>query len=225
MDCVVCPWLYGTLSGDLLDIVMRRGDSSVTARATWLAIESQFLGNREARALILDTKLRTLVQGDLSVVDYCKRLKTTADDLADLGEPVTNRSLVLNLIRGLNERFSSIGCHLRRGHPFPSFLEACDELALEELTMGNSPTQSTTLVAGTGGGPSSRPSAPTSQQPSGRTGSASGVKKGRSSSTSKGGRGNRGKGGRNGGKTCVAKGGSSKIGASASGFSAQASSG
>jgi len=75
MDCVVCPWLYGTLSGDLLDIVMRRGDSGVTARATWLAIESQFLGNREARALILDAKLRTLVQGDLAVVDYCKRLR------------------------------------------------------------------------------------------------------------------------------------------------------
>ena len=38
-----------------------------------------------------------------------------ADDLADLGEPVTDRTLVLNVIRGLNENFTDIGRHLRRG--------------------------------------------------------------------------------------------------------------
>jgi len=96
MDCVVRSWLYGTLSDNLHDIVRHRGDQGDTARTTWLAIESQFLGNREARALILDAKLRTLVQGDLSVTDYCKLLKTTADNLADLGEPVSDRSLVMS---------------------------------------------------------------------------------------------------------------------------------
>jgi hypothetical protein len=40
-----------------------------------------------------------------------------------LGEAITNRTLVLNIICGLNERFASIGMHLRRGHPFPTFLE------------------------------------------------------------------------------------------------------
>jgi hypothetical protein len=145
MDCVVRSWLYGTLFGDLQDIVRRRGDCDITARDTWLAIESQFLGNREARALTLAAKLRTIVHGDLSVADFCKRLKTTTDDLADLGKPISDCSLVLSLIRGLNERFALVGCHLWRVRPFPTFLEACDELALEELTMGVAPP--TALVA------------------------------------------------------------------------------
>ena len=126
MDCVVRSWLYGTLSCDLVDIVMAWSDGGATARSAWLTIEAQFLGNREARALILDAKFRTFVQGDLSTTEYCKKFKRMAHDLADLGETVQDRTLVLNVIRGLNERFASIGRHLRHGRPFPTFIEVCD---------------------------------------------------------------------------------------------------
>jgi len=44
MDCVVRSWLYGTLSGDLVDIVLARSAGGATARSAWLAIEAQFLG-------------------------------------------------------------------------------------------------------------------------------------------------------------------------------------
>jgi hypothetical protein len=60
-----------------------------------------------------------------------------ADDLTALGEVITNRTLVLNIIRGLNERFSHIGTLLRRAKPFPTFLEEREDLILEELTMEN----------------------------------------------------------------------------------------
>jgi len=71
-----------------------------------------------------------------------------ADDLGDLSEVVNDRTLVLNLIRGLNERFANIGLHLRRSHLFPSFLEAKDALRLEELTFVHHDTTPTALVAG-----------------------------------------------------------------------------
>ena len=48
---------------------MERG---ATARATWLAIETQFLGNQETRALYLDTQFCNFVQGDLSITEYCQ---------------------------------------------------------------------------------------------------------------------------------------------------------
>jgi len=48
---------------------MERG---ATARATWLAIETQFLGNQETRALYLDAQFRNFVQGDLSITEYCQ---------------------------------------------------------------------------------------------------------------------------------------------------------
>ena len=85
--------------------------------------------------LLLDTKLRTFVQGDLSITDYCKELKKMVEQLGALGEIVPNRTLVLHVIRGLNERFKNVGMHLRCGRPFPTFLEAKADLLLEEMTM------------------------------------------------------------------------------------------
>jgi hypothetical protein len=69
MDCVVKSWIVTTLTDDLGEIIHAQGS---TARHTWLAIESQFLGNREARSIQLETRFRNFVQGDLSVTEYCR---------------------------------------------------------------------------------------------------------------------------------------------------------
>lgn len=37
--------------------------------------------------MILDTEFRTFIQGDLSISDYCRKLKTMADQLGSLGNP------------------------------------------------------------------------------------------------------------------------------------------
>jgi hypothetical protein len=37
--------------------------------------------------------------------------KAMADGLADLGSPVEDRILVLNILRGLNQRFEHVGLH------------------------------------------------------------------------------------------------------------------
>ena len=70
-----------------------------------------------------------------------------ADDLTALGEVITDRTLVLNVIRGLNERFSHVGALLHRARPFPSFLEARDDLILEELTLENRKDAPATALA------------------------------------------------------------------------------
>ena len=109
-----------------------------SAHTVWAAVESQFLDNQETRALLLDAQFRGFKQGDLSISDYCRRLKTMADQLGNLGEPVSDRTLVLNLVRGLNAKYTAIGRHIRRGRPFPTFLEAKNDLLLEEITVGAS---------------------------------------------------------------------------------------
>jgi hypothetical protein len=119
MDCVVKSWILDSLTNDLAEIVSSQG---ATARDAWLTIESQFLGNQETRVIQLEMKFRKFVQGDLSITEYYRRLKKMADDLTALGEVVTDRTLVLNVLRGLNERFTHIGALLRRAHLFPTFL-------------------------------------------------------------------------------------------------------
>ena len=63
LDSIVLSWILGTISLDLHDLVR----NTPSARGAWLALEGQFLGNAEARALRLDASFRTFVQGDLSV--------------------------------------------------------------------------------------------------------------------------------------------------------------
>jgi len=81
-----------------------------------------------------------------------------AQQLVDLGEPVSDSTLTLNLIRGLNERFRDAGRHIRRDNPFLKFKDAVDELILEELTMAHQPpARPTALLAAGKGAPSGAP--------------------------------------------------------------------
>jgi hypothetical protein len=45
MDSVVLSWLHDTITVELQDIIRDQAD---TARQAWLALEDQFLGNRDA---------------------------------------------------------------------------------------------------------------------------------------------------------------------------------
>jgi hypothetical protein len=130
LDSIVLSWILGTISLDLHDLVRTSPD----ARRAWLALEGQFLGNAEARALRLDASFRTFVQGDLSVDEFCRRMKGMADSLGDLGWPVEDRILILNVLRGLSDRYAHLRTWITRQRPFPTFLEVRDDLVIEELT-------------------------------------------------------------------------------------------
>jgi hypothetical protein len=132
MDSVVLSWLHGTIIVELQDIIRDQAD---TGRQAWLALEDQFLGNRDARALHLDAQFHLFSQGDLSVDEYCRQMKGMADSLRDLGEPVDDRTLVLNLLRGLSPRYGHIKALIKSIVPFPTFHHVRNELLLEELTM------------------------------------------------------------------------------------------
>ena len=48
-----------------------------------------------------------MTQGDLSIEDYAKKMKVAANALRDVGQPISEATLVLNLLRGINRRFSA----------------------------------------------------------------------------------------------------------------------
>ena len=117
LDSVALSWIFGTLSLDLQDIVRTHGG---TTRQAWLALEGQFLGNAEFRALQLDAPFRTFEQGDLTVGEFCWRMKGMADALRDLECLVPDRILVLNVLRGLNNTYDHLWTWITRQRPFPS---------------------------------------------------------------------------------------------------------
>jgi len=105
MDAIIRSWLFGTLTAELQETVRVRDD---TARITWLRLDQHFRGNHETRALHLDADFRIFEQGDLSITDYCRKMLSMADDLSDLGEVVHDRTLILNMLLGLDEKYSYI---------------------------------------------------------------------------------------------------------------------
>jgi hypothetical protein len=111
--------MSGTISADLAEAVLSR---DATTREVWLALEEQCLENQETHALHLDTKFRHFCQGDKSITDYFRRFKNMADALSDLGEPITDRTLVLNIICGLADHFEAIRRQLQLSWDFPTFL-------------------------------------------------------------------------------------------------------
>ena len=153
MDCVVSSWIHGTVSSDIADAL----DRGCTARAAWLAVQDQFLGNKEHRALYLDAAFRDFSQGDLSINDYCSQFKKKAEKLCDLGEHITDRTLVLNILRGLNEQYSVVASHLRRGRPFPTYADAKAELLMEELSLKHRSTAPATALVAAAGASASAP--------------------------------------------------------------------
>lgn len=79
-----------------------------TARSIWCDLAHQFLGNQECRAINVNAEFCNFSQGELSVTDYCRCLKSMADTLSDLYKPVSDRALVLQLITGLSPRFGNM---------------------------------------------------------------------------------------------------------------------
>jgi hypothetical protein len=195
MDSVVLNWISNSITPEL-QVVRECG---ATARHLWLAIENQFLENREQRTLHLDAAFRNFVQGDLTVSEYCRKFKNMADALADLGSPVDDRILVLNILRGLNPRFEHLGAIIWCYTTFPSFLKVRDDLILEELHLDSSgpPADATALYICPAPAPT-RPPAPSPAPPSRPPSSGGTGKKGKNKKTASG---SRGRGGTSGNAT------------------------
>ncbi|XP_072146562.1 uncharacterized protein [Setaria viridis] len=134
MNCTVLTWIYGTINPDLQQSTMLK---EPTARVAWIHLEGEFLGQRESRALLLSAEFRTVKQGSSSITDFCRRLETMAASLREFGDPVSDRTLVLTLLRGLSEKFRPMVTNIKLRQPFPSFSEARTLLLLEEIDLND----------------------------------------------------------------------------------------
>jgi hypothetical protein len=83
--------------------------------------------------MFYDARFRAFKQGDLSISDYCRRMKVMADGLRALGETIINRHLVLNLLHDLNKRFDHMKIFIKWSQSFLSFHTVLNDIKLEEI--------------------------------------------------------------------------------------------
>jgi hypothetical protein len=119
-----------------------------------------------------------------------------ADGLADLGAPVEDRILVLNNLRGLNQRFEHVGSIIRRYSPFLNFLKVRYNLLLEEIHMDSTgPPAAPMALYTNAASPAAKPPSSTPSRPPNGGNSGTG---GNRNKNNKGG-GNNGKNSNSGG--------------------------
>ncbi|KAF8780514.1 hypothetical protein HU200_001642 [Digitaria exilis] len=131
IDCCLVNWLYTTINKNVFDIVYKLR----TAFSVWTDIEGLFRDNEMQRAVYLEAEFRSLNQGDLTVNGYCSRLKQLADALRDVGQPVSEASQVLNLLRGLSKKYRHVKPAITSKHN--TFMSARSYLLLEEVQLAH----------------------------------------------------------------------------------------
>lgn len=138
-DYAVLSSLFSSISDDVLDVTMEPGQH---ARNLWVAVEGSFCNNKEPLAIYISTQFHMLLQGDMSISAYYQRMKQLADSLRDVGHPVSDPQLILNLLHRLAPRLSNQTEILARKDPFPSFTSARTSLLLAGMR-----TTHTTIIA------------------------------------------------------------------------------
>lgn len=101
-DLTMVLWFYGVVADELMDVV---ASPASTAFDIWTQLHLLFRDNQEGRTVIHDAEFRNLVQGDLSVAEYYRCLKSLANELREVGEHITDQTLTLQLIRGLSRKY------------------------------------------------------------------------------------------------------------------------
>lgn len=85
------------------------------------------------RAVTLEQEFTSTRMEDLPHASaYCQRLKSLADQLKNVGAPISNNRLVLQLVLGLSEAYKSVGTQIRHAKPLPTFNEARSSICQEE---------------------------------------------------------------------------------------------
>jgi hypothetical protein len=99
-----------------------------------------------------------------------------ADGFADLGSPVEDRILVLNILWGLNQCFEHVGSIIRRFSPFLNIFKVRDDLLLEQIHMDSTDPSAVPTTLYTNAAPSAArpPSSTPSRPPNGGNSSNSG---------------------------------------------------
>ncbi|XP_025828611.1 uncharacterized protein LOC112903573 [Panicum hallii] len=133
IDTCIVSWLNTTLSYDILSAVIQPNDN---AYATWTAIGSQFLDNIVQCTVQARQAFHALSQGDMTVTEYCGKIKTLADTLHDVGSPLTDQELVINLLSGMNDKFAHCIPTILASRPPMTFLQAWSFLLLEGVVIG-----------------------------------------------------------------------------------------
>lgn len=139
-DQLVVSYITSTLSEPILALTVGHD----TAKAVWDCLEEHFSQNSIANAANLRFQLLDLHKGTRSVTEFLQHAKNLADELAHIGQPVSNNDLVLMVFWGLGPDYRMLLTAVINSKPLPSFTELHAQILAFDLQNPNGSTSSTT---------------------------------------------------------------------------------
>lgn len=138
LDATVLSWIYATISNDLLHTII---ELDATTMEAWERLRDIFQDNKHSRAVTLEHDFSTTRMENFSNASaYCQQLKSFADQLKNVGAPVSDSRLVLQLVSGLTAPYRGVGTLIRQSNPLPTFYQARSMLTLEESGLAKEAT-------------------------------------------------------------------------------------
>ncbi|KAK4710397.1 hypothetical protein R3W88_004910 [Solanum pinnatisectum] len=134
----------------------------------WNRLRDIFQDNKHFRAVTFEYDFTHVNMADFSNVSaYCQHLKSLVDQLKNVGSPVANDCLVLQLVSSLTEPYQGVATLIRQCDPLPQFYQARSMLTLEEAGHAKKAAQSSSvaLVARSSEGPPDVPENSSSNRP------------------------------------------------------------
>ncbi|XP_010473818.1 PREDICTED: uncharacterized protein LOC104753234 [Camelina sativa] len=103
-DQVVKAWLLGSMTENVLRLVV----GSATAQEVWETLISHFNRTSSSRLFELQRRLQNADKLDKSVSDYLRGIKDICDQLASIGDPVSEKMKIFAALRGLGREYEPI---------------------------------------------------------------------------------------------------------------------
>ena len=93
-----------------------------------------FQDKRHSHVVTLEYDFTHVDMANFSNVSaYCQHLKSLLDQLKNVGSPVDNNRLVIQLVSGLTKPYKGVATLIRQSDPLPKFYQARSMLTLEEV--------------------------------------------------------------------------------------------
>ncbi|CAL9248911.1 unnamed protein product [Arabidopsis halleri] len=100
-DQVVMSWLLGSMSEDVLRLVV----DTISAQEVWLTLANHFNRVSSSRLFELQRRLENTSKLDKSMIEYLRGLKNICDQLASIGDPVSEKMKIFTTLRGLGREY------------------------------------------------------------------------------------------------------------------------
>lgn len=137
IDAIVLQWIYDTISNDLLNTIMEQ-DTIISI--AWTRLHDIFYDNKNSQILYLEQEFSIVrMENFFDASSYCQQLKSLNDQLSNVGAPISNERLVLQLVEGLTDAYTNVGTQIYHGDTLPLFYKARSMLVLEETSRAKRP--------------------------------------------------------------------------------------